>query len=171
MLNGWFKVALCSLVVAGRLCGQEVIVARETKPHASPQATPAPEQVRTESTPASEQTASETPAATPRRRSHAKKPSSVPTIEEMRMAGAAAAERSDNRTTAQPAKTGMSEEQRPVAEGLVVTPSPRPVKKEVRREQTPAPRRSNSGSSRPDTIAPIRPTMIESGREEPGATP
>jgi hypothetical protein len=171
MLNGWFRIALCSLVVAGRLCAQEVIVARETKPHTSPQATPAPEQVRTEFTPASEQTASESPAATPKRRSRAKKSSSAPTIEEMRMAGAAAAERSDNHVTSQPAKTHVSEEQRPVSEAPVVTPSPRSLKKEVRAEHTPAPRRSSSGTLKSDTIAPIRPTMMESGREEPSATP
>jgi hypothetical protein len=171
MLNGWFRIALCSLVLAGRVCGQEVIVARETKREAAPQATPVPQQVATESTPAPEQSPSESPAATPKRRSRAKKPSSAPTIEEMRMAGAAAAERLNNHTESQAAKTRASDEERPVVEAPVVTPPPRPVKKEVRAEQTPAPRRSSSGSSRSDTIAPIRPTMMESGREEPSATP
>jgi hypothetical protein len=171
MVNGWSRVALCSLVVAGRICAQEVIVARETKPETAPQATPAPEQVRPESTPAPEQSPSESPATTPKRKSRAKKSSSAPTIEEMRMAGAAAAERLDNHTTSQPTKTPASDEQRPVAEAPIGTPTARAVKKEVRAEQTPAPRRSNSGSPKSDTIAPIRPTMMESGREEPSATP
>src|SRR5256714_14047400 len=87
MRRALFSVLLCSFILVGRTHAQEVIVARETKPEAPKQAAPSPEQTPSES-------------ATPERtkpKSRGKKSTSVePTLEQMRMAGALAAQRLNN---------------------------------------------------------------------------
>jgi hypothetical protein len=52
-----------------------------------------------------------------------------------------------------------------------VSATPKPLKKEPSTGQTSVPRRSNPRSTKPEPLGPIRPTMIESGRQEPSATP
>lgn len=157
MLKIFFSVLFCNLVLVGHVRAQEVIVARETKPEAPKQEAPSPEQ-----------TPSESPAAErPKPKSREQKSgSSAPTLEQMRMAGALAAERLENRTSPQAARTRGpdSEPAATATEAATISETPKPIKKEARARPSPRP-------TKPETIGAIRPTMIESGREEPSATP
>ena len=86
-------VLLCSFILVGHTRAQEVIVARETKPEAPKQAAPPPEQTPSESaTPEPER---------PKPKSRKKSASAEPTLEQMRMAGALAAERLNNPSPSQ----------------------------------------------------------------------
>jgi len=149
-------VLLCGLILVGHTHAQEVIVARETKPEAPKQAAPPPEQTPSESaTPEPER-------AKPKSRK--KSTSAEPTLEQMRMAGALAAERLENRISPQPGKTRGSDSEPAATESPAFSETPKPIKKEARAR--PSPR-----STKPEAIGAIRPTMMESGREEPSATP
>src|SRR5215469_10658244 len=95
MPMGFFSLLLCSFFLVGRIYAQEVIVAREPKPEAPKQPAPPPP----------EQTPSETATPEPERpkpKSRARKSTSeAPTLEQMRMAGAHAAERLNNPSPSQ----------------------------------------------------------------------
>jgi hypothetical protein len=191
MLKGFFGALVCGIVLVGQMRAQEVIVAREKKPDTAAQPTPPPEQTQSES-PAPpqlpEQTQSESlappqlpeqfPSESPtrsqpsKRKSREKKSSSTtPTLEEMRKAGALAAERLDSPAPLPTTKTRASGERHAVAETPPATPTPRPVKRETRAEETRPSHRSSPASAKPEPVGPIRPTMMETGREEPSATP
>lgn len=162
MLKAFFSALICSLVLVGQVHAQEVIVGHEKKPEAPKQAAPF-----------SEQTPSESPApALTKPKSHEKRSGSTTvTAEQMRMAGALAAERLENRSSPQPARTGGSDSEPSAAELPTVSATPKPLKKEPRPGQTSVPPRSNPRSTKPEPLGAIRPTMIESGRQEPSATP
>jgi hypothetical protein len=161
MPRGFFMALLCSFVLVGHLYSQEVIVAREKKPEAPKQAPP-PEQTPAESaTPEPER-------AKPKSR---KKPASAePTLEEMRKAGALAAERLNNPNPSQARKSGQSDSEA-ASTPSPVPETPRPVKRETRSEETNTSRRPNSRAAKPDAAGVVRPTFMESGRSEPGTTP
>jgi len=156
MPRGFFSVLLCSFILVGQTHAQEVIVARETKPEAPKQAVPSSEQSPSESL------APE--PAKPKSRQE-KSGSAVPTLEQMRMAGARAAEGLEN----QP----LPQSTREIAPAPVptVAETPRPVKRESPVEQRRTSPLFKPRSNKLEGIGPIRPTMIESGREEPSATP
>jgi len=162
MLKAFFSALIGSLVLVGHFHAQEVIVGHEKKPEAPKQAAPS-----------SEQTTSELPApAQTKSKSREKKSGSTTlTAEQMRMAGALAAERLENRSTPQPARTGGSDSEPSAAELPTVSATPKPLKREPRTEQTSVPRRPNPRSTKPEPLGAIRPTMMESGRQEPSATP
>ena len=162
VLNAFFGAVLCSLILSGQMHAQEVIVARETKPEARKQATPSSEQSPPES-PAPER-------AKPKS-GQKKSASAMPTLEQMRMAGARAAEAQDNQPLPQSTRAGGSDSEIAPAPTPTVPESPKPVKKETPVEQRSASRTSTPRGSKLEGIGPIRPTMIESGREEPSATP
>jgi hypothetical protein len=191
MLNGLFRVVLCSLVVTARMYAQEVIVAREKKPDTAAQPTPPPEQTQSESpappqlpeqiqseSPAPPQLPEQFPPESPtrsqpsKRKSREKKSSStIPTLEEMRKAGALAAERLESPAPLPTTRRRASGERHALAETPPATPTPRPAKREARAEETRPSRRSSPASAKPEPVGPIRPTMMETGREEPSATP
>jgi hypothetical protein len=52
-----------------------------------------------------------------------------------------------------------------------VSATAKPLKKEPRTGQTSVPPRPNPRTTKPEAVGAIRPTMIESGRQEPSATP
>jgi hypothetical protein len=159
MLWRLFGVLLLSLVLVGPMHAQEVIVARETKPEAPKQAAPPPEQTPSES-------------ATPERtnpKSRSKK--SAPTLEQMRMAGALAAERLNNPSPSQATKSGESGSEAAPTPSPVVVETPRPSRKESRLEQTSGSRRASSRTVKPEVHGAVRPTLMESGREQPSASP
>jgi len=162
MLKALFSAVLCSLVLVEQVRAQEVVVARETKPEAPKQAAPS-----------SEQSPSESPApARTKPKSREKRSSSeVPTAEQMRMAGALAAERLENRSNPQPARTRESDSEPAPTESPTVSGTTKPVEKETRTRQTSVSPRPSSRTPKPDAIGAVRPTMIESGRQEPSATP
>ena len=162
MPTGFLIVLFCSFILAGKTHAQEVIVARETKPEAPKQAAPPPEQTPLESaTPEPERT---------KPKSRARK-SAVPTLEQMRMAGALAAERLNNPSPSQTKRSGQSNSEPAPTPSPIVSESARPAKKETRAEQTRASRPTSSRAARPETTGGVRPTFMESGRSEPRATP
>ena len=158
----FFMALLCSFVLVSQTHAQEVIVARETKPEAPKQAAPPPEQTPSESA---------TPEqAKPKSRSK-KSASGEPTLEQMRMAGAHAAERLDNPSPSQRNKSVQSDSEADPTPSPSVPETPRPAKKETPPEQTGAPRRPGSRPAKPEAIGAVRPTLMESGREQPSASP
>jgi len=159
-LRGFFKPLLCSVFLGWQMQAQEVVVPRETKPEALEQAPPPAEETPSESaTPAR-------PKPKPR-----EKKSAAPTLEQMRAAGALAAEGRSNRSVPQSTRSGASDSEAAAAPSPVASPTATPVKKEARIPQKSASRPSPSRSTKLDAIGPVRPTMIESGREQPSATP
>jgi hypothetical protein len=162
MLKAFFGALLCSLVLVGQVHAQEVIVAHEKKPEAPKQLAPSSEQTPAESP---------TPALTKSKSREKKSDSTTLTAEQMRMAGALAAERLENRSPPQPARTGGSDSEPSAPELPTVSATPKPVKKEPRTGQTSVRRRPGPRTTKPEAIGMIRPTMVESGRQEPSATP
>ena len=162
MLNGFLRTLLCSIIFIGKVHAQEVIVAREKKPE-PPKPTPQP----------SEQVTPESTIPTPRK-SKPRERKSTParlTLEEMRAAGARAAGGSNERSVSQAAKTHQADVEGAPTPNPTVPETPRPLKR-----QTPVEQRSPSRSTQPrsttlDGIGPIRPTMMESGREPPSPSP
>ncbi len=159
MLRKVLTVSLCGFAIAGQMRAQEVMVARETKPNTSEQAAPAPERSDVES-----ETSTEAKSQIRKKKS----PSAALTVEHMRMAGALAAERLNSRTVQE---TGASSLQTPAVETRNVSGASERKKKETRVEQTDASRASNSRTTKSEAAGPIRPTMIESGKQEPAASP
>jgi hypothetical protein len=160
MPRGFFSVLLCSFILVGQTPAQEVIVARETKPEAPKQAAPPPEQAPSESP---------TPERTKPKSRGKRSTSAEPTLEQMRMAGALAAERLNKSSPSQTRRSGQSESEAvPTAS---VRETPRPEKKEARPEQTSTSRRRSSRPAKPEPGGAVRPTLMESGREQPNASP
>jgi hypothetical protein len=162
MLKVFFSALICSLVLIRQVHAQEVIVAHEKKPEAPKQAAPSAEQTPSESP---------TPALTKPKSREKKSGSTTLTAEQMRMAGALAAERLEDRSSPQPARTGGSDSEPSAAELPTVSATPKSLKKEPRTGQTSVSRRPNPRTTKPEPLGAIRPTMIESGRQEPSATP
>lgn len=162
MLKAFFRAVLYSVALVGQMHAQEVIVARETKPKAPKQAAPSSEQTPLESPP---------PARTKSKSREKKSDSTTVTAEQMRMAGALAAERLENRSTPQPARTRESDSEPAATESPIISGTPKPVKEEARTERASVSRRPSSRTPKPEPIGAVRPTMMESGRQEPSATP
>jgi murein DD-endopeptidase MepM/ murein hydrolase activator NlpD len=162
MLRKVLTVLLCGFAIAGQMRAQEVMVARETKPNTSEQAAPAPERSDVES-----ETSTEAKSQVRKKKS----PSTALTVEQMRMAGALAAERLKGGTLQEGGAAGESSSQTPAAETRNASGAAERVKKETRVEQTDASRASNSRTTKSGAVGPIRPTMIESGKQEPSASP
>ena len=162
MLKGFFRPLLCSLALVGQMHAQEVVVPRETK-----QEPPEPSPSSSES----EQTPSE--SATPARvkPKPREKKSVSPTLEQMRASGALAGEGRSERSVPQPTRTGGSRPEIAATAGRAVSPTATPVKREAHIAQKSTPRPSAPRGTKLEPIGPIRPTMIESGREQPNATP
>lgn len=162
MLKRLFGAVLCSLIVAARIHAQEVIVARESKSGHSTN-TPVP----------SEQVFSESPRPAPHKsRAHEKK--SVPatlTLEEMRAAGARAAEAGNDRSVSQSSKTREPEVQTAPVPNPTFVETPRPAKREAASEQRRSSHSSKSRGTNIEDLGPIRPTLMESGREPPSPSP
>lgn len=162
MPRGFFILLLCSSILVGHLYSQEVIVARETKPE-TPKQAPPPEQTPAESaTPEPER-------AKPKSRK--KSASAEPTLEEMRMAGALAAERLNNPNPSPARKPGESDSEAAATSRPALPETPRPAKRETRSEQRNASRRPSSRTAKPDPNGAVRPTFMESGRAESSPTP
>ncbi len=162
MLKAFSSALICGLVLAVPVHAQQVIVGQEKKTEAPKQAAPSSEQTPPESP---------IPASTKSKSREKKSGSTTLTAEQMRMAGALAAERLENRSSPQPARTGGSDSEPSATESPIVSETPKPVKEEARPRQRSGSRRPSSRTPKPEPIGAIRPTMIESGRQEPSATP
>src|SRR5260370_37102508 len=157
MLKQFFTALLCGLALAGQMRAEEVGVGREEKPSASEQAAPVSERTDSESVTA---TRMDTQAR------KKKSASTVLTVEQMRMAGALAAERQKNQARVeQTSTTGGSSLQAPTIFGG--TAAAERQKKQTRLEQPSARRTRNSQTGKSEAADPVRPTMIESGKQEP----
>ncbi len=163
MLRGFLGAVLCSFLLIDGMHAQEVIVARETKPET---AKPPPEP--------SEQVPSESPTETPKKSKPREKKSSsrTPTLEEMRMAGARAAERltSPTPSSSSAAKPAEAESEATTTGASAVLATATPPKKASRGPKS-ASHHSAPRTVRPESVGAIRPTMIETGRQEPDGTP
>jgi hypothetical protein len=162
MLKRFFPAVLCSVILIGKIHAQEVIVAREKKAEA-------PEQTPQHSQPV----AAETPTATPPK-SKSREKKSAPatlTLEEMRAAGARAAEGLNIRSGSQSTKTREPDIESAPMPNPTVAETPRAVNREAPVEQRSSSRPSTSRSTMMEGLGPIRPTMMESGREAPSPSP
>ena len=162
MLKRFLGAILCSVILIGKIHAQEVIVAREKKTEL-PKRTPEP----------SEQLASESPTPAPRKsKSREKKsaPSNL-TLEEMRAAGARAAGGAGERSGSQSTKTREPDVESAPMPNPTVAETPRSVKRETPVEQKSSPRPARSRGTNTEGVGPIRPTMMESGREAPSPSP
>jgi len=162
MLKRFFRAVLYSVILIGKIHAQEVIVAREKKTEL-PTQTPQP----------AEQLTSESPTPAPHKlKSREKKsaPSKL-TLEEMRAAGARAAEGPKDRSVSQSTKTREPDvESAPVPNPSVVE-TLKPVKRDTPVEQRNSSRPAKSRATNIEGMGPIRPTMMESGREAPSPSP
>jgi len=162
MLKALFRAVLCSVILIGKVHAQEVIVARE-KQSDLPKQTPQPsEQLPSEST---------TPAP---RKSKSREKKSVParlTLEEMRAAGGRAAGGLNDRSVSQSTKTREPDVESAPVPIPTVAETHRPVKKKTPVEEKSSPRPSRSRGTNIEGAGPIRPTMMESGREVPSPSP
>jgi hypothetical protein len=160
---------LCGLLLLGKMQAQEVIVAREKKPKHSRQ-TPEP---ANQNVMPSEEISSQNPAPTPRKprtRQRKAAPATL-TLEEMRAAGARAAGGSSHESDSQAPAARQPKIESTAPPPPIAVETPRPIKRE-----TPVEQRSSSGTSKPrstnmEGIGPVRPTMMESGRETPSPSP
>ena len=160
MLKRFFRAMLCSVVLIGEIHAQEVIVAREKKSE-HPRRTPQP----------SEQLPSESTAPTPRKSKQREKKSAPArlTLEEMRAAGARAAAGPKDRSISQSTKTREPDVENAPVPNPPAVERHRPVKRETSVEQKSSSHSSTSRGANIEGLGPIRPTLIESGRE--AATP
>jgi hypothetical protein len=162
MLKRFFRVVICSVILTGKIHAQEVIVAREKKTEL-PTQTPQP----------AEQLTSESPTPAPHK-SKSREKKSAPsklTLEEMRAAGARAAEGSNDRSGSQSTKTREPDVESAPMPNPTVAETHRPVKRETPVEERSSPRPSRSRGTNIEGMGPIRPTMMESGREAPSPSP
>jgi cytoskeletal protein RodZ len=162
MLKRFFWAVLCSVILIGKIHAQEVIVAREKKTEL-PMQTQQP----------SEQVASKSPTTAPRK-SKSREKKSAPsklTLEEMRAAGARAAEGSHDRSVPQSMKPREPDVESAPMPNPTVAETLRPVKSETPVEQRSSSRPSKSRGTNIEGMGPIRPTMMESGREAPSPSP
>ena len=162
MLTRFMPLLCIGFLVGQMIHAQEVVVPHETKPEAPEQAAPSSE---------SEQTPSESAAPTRTKSKPREKKSVAPTAEQMRAAGALAAEGRSDRSVPQPTRTDGSHSQTTATPRSVPSQTPTPVKREAQIQQKSASRPSTPRSTKLEPIGPVRPTMIESGREQPSATP
>jgi hypothetical protein len=152
----------CGLVLAGQMHAQEVIVAREKNPQVAKPPAQSVEENPVESS---------SPMAARQKARQKKAGSAAPTIEQMRMAGALAAEGLNERTLSRATRAAAADSQ-PVATATpVVSPTASPAKKQTDAARRAAPHKSSSRSTTLEAPGPVRPTMMESGREQPSATP
>jgi hypothetical protein len=158
----WFL--LCGIIVIGRIHAQEVIVAHEKKPEPLKQLVQPPEQLLSEPPP---------PTPRPRKSKPREKKSApaAPTLDEMRTAGERAAEGSNEGSVSQPTKTRKRHVESAPAPNPTIAETHRPLKKETPIEERSSSHRSTSRSTNLEGIGPIRPTLLESGREPPSASP
>jgi hypothetical protein len=162
MLKRFFWAVLCTVIFIGKMHAQEVVVAREKKPEV-PTQTPQP----------AEQLTSESPTpALPKSKSREKKsaPASL-TLEEMRAAGARAAEGSNDRSVSPSTKTREPDVEGAPMPNPTVAETHRPVKRETPVEERSSPRPPGSRGTTIEGMGPIRPTMMESGREASSPSP
>jgi hypothetical protein len=157
MLKELSTTLLCGFAIAGQMRAQEVVVTRDAKSNPSERVAPV-----------SEGTGSESEAATEMKSQRREKKSAFTTLtlEQMRMAGALAAQRQKKQTAAeQTSSVGRSGLQ----SAKVATLAER-QKIETRVEQANAHRVPTAHTANWEAIGPVRPTMLEAEKQELAAS-
>lgn len=166
MLTRFLLAVFCSLIPFGKMHAQEVIVASEKKRPELPKHTPQPsEQLPSESA---------TPAAPTPHKPKSRQKKSAPgilTLEEMRAAGARAAEGPNERAGSQSTAAREPNIETAAAPNPTVAEPPKPSKRETPTEESSSSRSSKSRAGKIEGTGPIRPTLLESGREAPSPSP
>jgi hypothetical protein len=157
MLKELFTALLCGFAIAGQMRAQEVVVVREASPT---------ERVE----PVSEGTDSKLETATGMKSQvrEKKSASTALTLEQMRMAGALAAERQKEQTPAEQTNSvGESSLRGPKGATLAER-----QKTETRVEQANSHRAPTAQTTKAEAFSPgpVRPTILQSGRQEPAAS-
>ncbi|HCP91907.1 MAG TPA: hypothetical protein DIT76_07680, partial [Spartobacteria bacterium] len=153
MLKEVFTALLCGFAIAGQMRAQEVVVAREAKSNPTEQVEPVSEGTDSES---------ETATGMKSQVREKKSASTSLTLEQMRMAGALAAERQKKQTPAEQTNSmGGSSLQGAKAAALAGR-----QKTETRVEQASAHRPLTAQTTNSELLSPgpVRPMMLESGR-------
>ena len=159
MLKEVFTALLCGFAIAGQMRAQEVVVAREAKSNPTEQVEPVSEGTDSES---------ETATGMKSQVREKKSASTSLTLEQMRMAGALAAERQKKQTPAEQTNSmGGSSLQGAKAAALAGR-----QKTETRVEQASAHRPLTAQTTNSELLSPgpVRPMMLESGRKEPAVS-
>lgn len=155
MLKRFLPAVFCSVLLFGKIDAQEVIVAHEKKTERAGQ-TPQPSEE-----PTSE---SATPSRSTSRKPKPREKKPTLTLEEMRAAGARAAEGPNARTGAQSTTAREPNVEAAPASNPTVAELPKPSKRETPAEERGSSRASGSRPGKVEETGPIRPTLMESGR-------
>jgi hypothetical protein len=156
MVRKAIAAMLCSIAIMGQIRAQEVTVARETKPSAAHSATPASDSEKA------------TAKTAPVRKE--KSDAALPTVEEMRMAGALAGEGLKNQV--RPEKTAVSRKPKPDVAKKQRVPG-ESLRNEKPLEQASTPRDSKAAPKKSRAVGrpgAVRPSMIESEKQEPDSS-
>jgi len=159
MLKKLFTALLCGFAISGQMRAQEVVVAREAKQNPTEQVEPASEGTDSES-----ETATGMKSQVREKRSV----STALTVEQMRMAGALAAERQKKQTPAEQTNSvgGSS------LQGARAATLGEQQKTETRVEQASAHRAHTAQTTNSELLSPgpVRPMMLESEKQKPAAS-
>ena len=165
MLKRFLPAVFCSVLLFGKIHAQEVIVAHEKKTEPA-RHTPQPSEE-----PTSELT-TPTPSTPRKPKSRQKKPARATlTLEQMRAAGARAAEGPNARIGSRSTIPGETNVEVAPPPNPTVAESPKPSKRETPAEERRSSRASGSRPGKIEESGPIRPTLMESGRETSSPSP
>ena len=162
MLKRFLPAVFCSVLFFGKIDAQEVIVAHEKKTERA-RHTPQPYEESTSE--------SATPSRSTPRKPKPREKKATLTLEEMRAAGARAAEGPNARTGAQSTIAREPNVEAAPAPNPTVSEPPKPSKRETPAEERGSSRASGSRPGKVEETGPIRPTLMESGRETSSPAP
>ena len=162
MLKRFLPAVFCSVLLFGKIHAQEVIVAHEKKT----------ERARHTPQPTDEPTSeSATPSRSTPRKPKSREKKATLTLEEMRAAGARAAEGFNEQTSLQSTTPRVPNVEAAPVRNPTVTEPPKPSKRETPAEERGSSRASGSRPGKVEETGPIRPTLMESGRETSSPSP
>jgi hypothetical protein len=157
MLKELSTALLCGFAIAGQMCAQEVVVAHEASPNSSARAAPV-----SKGRGAELETSTEIKSQGREKKSAA----TTLTLEQMRMAGALAAERQKKQTPVEQTSSARGSS----LQGAKAATFAGRRKTETHVEQASANRAPTAETANSGAVDPVRPTMLESARQEPAAS-
>src|SRR5260370_15819452 len=159
MLKELFTALICGFAMAGQMRAQEVVVAREAKPNPTERVEPVSEGRDSEK---------KTKTGMKSQVREKKSASTTLTLEQMRMVGALAAERQKKQPPAEQTNSvGGSSLQGAKAATLAEQQKTETRVEQASAHRAPTAQTTNWGAL---SLGPVRPTMLESGRQEPAAS-
>ncbi len=157
MVKELLTALLCGFALAGQMRAQEVVVAREAKPNPTERVALVSEGTDSES---------ETATGMQSQVREKKSASTALTVEQMRMAGALAGERQKSQARIEQASTTPGPSLQAAKTGALAA---KQQKKETGVEQTSAHRAPTAQTANSEAVGAVRPTMLDSGKQEPAA--